>query len=193
MLLPWCQTAHDEWMPQRLPSILSHRDLPTAELWAARLDGELFQIGNCFTPIDVIEQPSHRASVVHFGMSERLIAEQRSAAWIWGARDLAPTPRQLCTGMDSRIGHELPRSVTVREVVIEPHEFTAINGLRTTTPLRTIIDLARFSEVFDEDDQRSVSVLMRRYGVTLEHCIEGLNSRRNLPGKRRAHARISHC
>lgn len=186
-------TAHDGWMPERLSSVLSGLDLPEAELWAARLDGELFQIGNCFTPIDEIEQPSHRASVVHFGMPQRLIAEQRSAGWIWGAYDLAPPHRQLCVGMDSRVGHELPRSVTVREVVIGPHEFTLVDGFRTTTPLRTIIDLARFSEVFDEADERSVSLLMRRYGVSFEDCIDGLNSRRNLPGKRRARARISRC
>ena len=180
-------------MPQRLHPVLSEVDLPQAELWAARLDGELFQIGACFTPIDEIEQPAHRASVVHAGLSGRLIAEQRSAAWVWGAFSVAPLHHQLCVAMDARVGHEVSRSVTVREVVIDAREVMTVGEFRVTAPLRTIIDLARFSPVFSGEDERTVRYLMSRFGVGFDACIDDLNARRNLPGKNRAHARLSRC
>ena len=180
-------------MTTRLPSVLSAADLPEAELWAARLDGELFRLGACFTPIDEIEAPVHRASVVHSGLAGRLIAEQMSAAWIWGAFEPAPRRRQLCVDLHWRIGHELPPSVWVREVVIDRSEIDTIGGFRVTTPLRTIIDIARFSEDFDPATSQCVASLMRMFDITLLSCAAELNNRRNLPGKRRAHARLSLC
>ncbi|MBC7590681.1 MAG: hypothetical protein H7226_06515 [Salinibacterium sp.] len=180
-------------MPLRLHPVLSDLDLPQAELWAARLDGELFQIGECFTPIDEIEQPAHRASVVHAGMSGRMIAEQLSAAWIWGAMPAAPAHHQLCVAMDARVGHEVPRSVTVREVVIDLHEVALVGGLRVTTPLRTVIDLARFSSTFTDLERHTVASLMQRFELGLDDCVVELNIRRNLPGKRRALERLSRC
>jgi AbiEi antitoxin C-terminal domain len=186
-------------MPQRLPSVLSESDLPAAELWAARLDGQLFRIGDCFAPVDEIEQPSHRALAVHAvaatskGSDGRLIAEQRSAAWIWGALDVAPIHQQLCVVSNSRGGRDLPRAVSVREVVISGREIAMVGGFRVTTPLRTIIDLARFSEDFEETDADTVSRLMETAGIGFERCEADITRRRNLPGKRRALQRLSRC
>ncbi|MBG6054280.1 hypothetical protein IWX81_000670 [Salinibacterium sp. CAN_S4] len=186
-------------MPQRLPSVLSESDLPAAELWAARLDGQLFRIGDGFAPVDEIEQSSHRARAVHAvaatsrGADYRLIAEQRSAAWIWGARDVAPVHQQLCVVSDSRGGRDLPRAVSVREVVISGQEIATVGGFRVTTPLRTIIDLARFSDDFEGSDASTVSRLMNQAGIGFERCEQDITRRRNLPGKRRALQRLSRC
>ncbi|GGK85540.1 hypothetical protein GCM10007382_01880 [Salinibacterium xinjiangense] len=186
-------------MPPRLPPVLSGADLPAAELWAAKLDGELFLVGDCFAPVDEIVQATHRARAVHSvgapatGVDSRLIAEQRSAAWIWGALDVAPIHQQLCVVSNSRAGRDLPRTVSVREVVIRGSEIAMVGGLRVTTPLRTIIDLARFSEAFEFADVRTVSRLMRQSGISLEQCEADINGRRNLPGKRRALQRLSRC
>jgi AbiEi antitoxin C-terminal domain len=186
-------------MRQRLPSVLSGSDLPAAELWAAKLDGELFRLGDCFSPIDEIEQPEHRARAVHSvaalpsGRDGRLIAEQRSAAWIWGALDTAPVHQQLCVVSNSRSGRDLPRTVSVREVVITSLEIAIVGGLRVTTPLRTIVDLARFSEDFDSRDAHTVSRLMLSWSITVEQCEVDIDSRRNLPGKHRALQRLNRC
>ena len=44
-----------------LPPVLGALDLPAPELHAARLDGEVFALDECFCPIDEIEQSIHRA------------------------------------------------------------------------------------------------------------------------------------
>ncbi|MCU1403664.1 MAG: hypothetical protein JWM70_1988, partial [Microbacteriaceae bacterium] len=38
----------------RLESVLCRIDLPEAELQAARLDGEVYAVSECFCPIDVV-------------------------------------------------------------------------------------------------------------------------------------------
>lgn len=188
---------HDRGMSPRLPCVLSAIDLPPAELWAARLDGELVTLGDGFIAIDEIERPEHRARVVHAaaprGHDDRLIAEQRSAAWVWGALERPPARHQLCVAAQARTGRALHGPVTVREVIIGQHDITLVAGLRVTTPLRTIIDLARFSETFDEIDRRAVSALMRLSATTLARCLNEMNLRRNLPGKHRARERLSRC
>ena len=169
-------------MSRRLQSVLSSVDLPAAELWAARLDGQLFRLGDCFMPIDEVQQPIHRARVVYSAVSvlpgsdSRMIAEQRSAAWIWGALDVAPIRHQFCVGVNSRTGRDLSRIAVVREVVIDAREITMVGDFRVTTALRTVIDIARFSERFDAEEQRTVSILMRESSITLDECIAEMDS-----------------
>src|SRR5687767_11814124 len=90
-------------MPARLASVLTSSDLPMAELAAARLDGELFRIDDCYSPIDEVEQPRHRARALGAVLRDRLIAEQRSAAWIWGALDAPPPRHELCVATGARV------------------------------------------------------------------------------------------
>jgi hypothetical protein len=177
-------------MPQRLPSVLSAYDLPIAELSAARLDGELFRIDDCFAPVDEIEQPQHRAKALRAGLPDRLIAEQRSAAWIWGALDAPPTTHELCAAIGARTRSPSVSWMKLREVVIEPQEITTIDGMQLTTPLRTVVDLARFSARFGEAEELMVAWLMRHHGFTVADCLDDMNRRRNLPNKRKAIARL---
>jgi len=171
-------------MTPRLPPVLSPLDLPMAELQAARLDGELFRVDSCFAVIDEIEQPRHRAAALHAGLSDRLIAEQLSAAWIWGAIDFPPAPHTLCAAVGARVGHAHPPWMTVREVVIDPLEITTIDGYFVTTPLRTAVDLARFAADFDPG-------ILNRLGVDPLDCRAEIERRKNLPGKRRALQRLA--
>lgn len=180
-------------MTQRLPSVLSPVDLPIAELLAARLDGELFRVGDGFSPVDEVEQPRHRARALRAGISDRLIAEQRSAAWIWGALPAAPNPHQFCVALDARVTHSSVAWVTVRDVVIEASECVVLDELPVTTPLRTAVDLARFSSTFDEVEVQAVVRLMRFGSFGLEECLEHMSRRRNLPNKREAARRLRRC
>jgi len=174
-------------MPLRLPPVLSPVDLPEAELSAARLDGELFRVGDCFSPIDEIENPVHRARALSAGLSDRLIAEQTSAAWIWGAQSTPPQQHQLCVAIDARVGRFGGGRLAVREVVIEPSEVVSLDGMLVTVPLRTAVDLARFGTTFDAS---VVNSLMRIGGFTVADCLADLDRRRNLPNKRRAQQRL---
>ena len=178
-------------MPQRLPSVLSSTDLPLPELLAARLDGELFRVDDAFAPVDEIEQPLHRARALHATLPERLIAEQRSAAWVWGATEAPPSRHELCVVAGTRTRAVGVSWMHVREVVVDPTELVLLGGMQVTTPLRTAIDLARFSVDFAEPEALIVAWLLRHNGLTVEDCYDDLDRRRNLPGKRQAVTRLS--
>jgi hypothetical protein len=178
-------------MPPRLPPVLSSADLPLAELLAARLDGDLFRLGDAFAPADELDTPRHRARAVHAGFSARVIAEQRSAAWIWGALDGSPVVHDLCVAMEARVRLVGASWVNVREVVIEPQEIATLDGLQVTTPLRTAIDLARFSEAFGAPERDTVARLMRDHAFTVKDCLDDMARRRNLPNKRLAAQRLN--
>jgi hypothetical protein len=173
----------------RLPPVLSVDDLPVPELRAARLDGELFAVGDCFSPVDEIEQPALRAAALHAGQSGRLIGELLSAAWVWGALDEPPQHLQFCVATGARVKHSAARWMTVREVIIDPDEIFDLDGRLVTTRQRTCIDLVRFSEKFDD---REVAIV-RRLGGSLDEAARFISSRRNLPNKRRTIGRLARC
>jgi hypothetical protein len=175
----------------KLTAVLLASDLPIAELCAARMDGELYSIDGGFSPVDLPDSPEQRARALSELCSDRLIAEQGSAAWIWGASDSPPARHELCASLGARAKSAIPRRATVREVVIDEHSVAELGGIRVTTPLRTILDLARFSDAFAAETQEQVARLMSTFGIELGVCIAELDARRNLPGKRRAIARLS--
>lgn len=178
-------------MTQRLPSLLSTDDLPLAELLAARLDGELFALDRGFSPIDLPETSLRRAEALAGGLNERLIAEQHTAAWVWGALSSPPVLHEFCTALDARVAHRAARWMSVREVVIDEMDVTAHGTLRLTTPLRTCIDLARFSVRFGELEVHAVRALMGIGGFGTAECLNALERRRNLPGKVLAAERLA--
>jgi hypothetical protein len=175
----------------RLPPVLTTADLPLAELCAARLDGEVFAIDSCFSPIDQFESPRLRAAAISSQWPYRLIAEQHSAAWVLGASDSLPTRHDLCADIRARARPTSVRLANVREVVIEPHEIVRIGALDVTGPLRTVVDLARFSRDFGEAERLMCSRLMRMGVFGFEECTEVLLRRRNLPNKNLALRRIA--
>lgn len=178
------------YMP-RLASVLHFLDLPEAELHAARLDGELYLVDECFSPIDEIEQVIHRAQALTLALPAGLIAEQRSAAWVLGALARPPRPHQLCVDIEVRLRPGSLHGITVREVVIGADELLECAGLAVTTPIRTALDIARHSEAFGREDRRVLARLMKLGNFRADHCAALLESRRNLPNKRRALERIT--
>ena len=174
----------------RLSPVLTARDLPLAELHAARLDGELYAIDSCFCPIDEPELPMVRAASIVYQWPERIIAEQRSAAWVYGALAFPPARHELCADLSARARPTNARNALIREVVIDASEIVRIGELDVTSPLRTVLDLARFSGVFGALELRVCRELMALGGFNLSECLEALGARRNLPGKRQALQRL---
>jgi hypothetical protein len=160
---------------------------------AARLDGELFALGEAYCPIDVIETPALRLAAILAGRSARLIAELATAAWIWGAVDLAPTRLELCVNLRARARPQATPHANVREVVLGDGDTTAWGDYRVTTPLRTAADLARSREPFTTADRDAVRGLARIGRFQLADCLAHMNTRRNLPDKRRAAERLREC
>ena len=178
-------------MSPRLPLVLSERDLPLPELLAAALDGEVFRVEGAFAPVDEIVNAAHRAHAILDVAPARFIAEQHSAAWIWGATDVPPRTHEFCVNIGARVTGSPARRHRVREVVIEQNEIFEFGDVSVTTPLRTAVDLARFSVRFGGDEAQATLELMMLGGFTADDCLAELNRRRNLPNKRQAIQRIT--
>lgn len=177
-------------MPRALPLVLSTSDLPLPELLAAQLDGELFGVGWGYCPVDEIVGPYHRAFLLTRGLPDRLIPEQLSAAWIWGALDVPPEQPQFCVRLDARVGHPTSGALQVREVVLEDSELVDLGELSVTSPLRTAVDLARFSARWTSDERLVVSRLMTIGGFDRVDIEAYLDTRHKLPAKRLARSRV---
>jgi hypothetical protein len=174
----------------RLPSVLTIRDLPAAELGALRLDGEIYELAAGWCPIDELESPAHRAAAVLGERSPRLIAELGSAAWIWGTVVSLPRTVEFCVDLGARA--RLPPSplVRVRELVLDPTDRVDFGIATVTSPLRTAVDLARFRAPLGDAESAAIVALARLGDFGLEQCRELLDRRRNLPEKRRALERL---
>lgn len=169
-----------------LPNVLSVVDLPSPELQAARLDGEVTPARSGFAVVDEPEGPGRRLGAVLAGRSRRIIAELDTAVWVWGLRSEPPHPLEVCVDLAARARLLFDPAVTLREVMIDPDEVATFDGRRVTTPLRTLLDLVRLRDV-DPGLARSLADLGR---FDLAMCLAGLDRRRNLPGKRVAAVRL---
>ena len=129
-------------MTPPLSRVLTVNDLPLAELCAARLDGQVFQLADSWCVIDEIDGSDTRAIAAGQLVPPRAIAERLTAAWIYG---VAPEPRrhQFCVIIGARTTTLWSPRVHLREIVRSPDDVCTISGVRVTTPLRTAVDLAR--------------------------------------------------
>jgi hypothetical protein len=166
----------------RLSPVLADADLSPAELQAARLDGEVYDLAGAYCLLGELEAPGHRARAVLVGRSPRLIAELHTAAWIWGAVDTLDG-LEFAVTPDARARLGPAHHATVRELVYEPGDLTTLDGCQVTTPLRTIIELARSSDDFDATIVNRLAVIG---GLRLDDCLASLESRAGIPSKARA-------
>lgn len=161
-------------------------DLSWVELQAARLDGELYPLADAYCLIGELESPPHRARSVLGARSSRLIAELDTAAWIWGVPVRPLSPRFAVTP-DARARLSPDQHAKVREVVYDDGDLIQLDGVRVTTPVRTVIDLARFDEPFRP---LIVAQLAAIAGLHLVDCLAALEARPGIPAKNRAKANL---
>jgi hypothetical protein len=166
----------------RLSPVLADVDLSPAELQAARLDGEVYELGGAYCLVGELEAPRHRARAVLAGRSPRLIAELGTAAWIWGAA-AHPTALEFSVTPDARARFAPGVNIAVREIVYDAGDLATLDGHGVTTPLRTIIDLCRFGDAFDPAPVRRLADLG---GLSLDDCVASLDRRSGIPAKKRA-------
>lgn len=170
----------------RLSPVLADADLSPVELQAARLDGEVYDLAGAYCLIGELEAPRHRAHAVLGARSRRFIAELRTAAWIWGAAT-HPDHLEFAVTPDARARLGPWERVTVREIVYETGDVTSLDGCRATTPLRTILDLARADDGFDP---LVVARLADAAGARLDDCLAALDRRVGIPAKPRTRDRL---
>lgn len=180
-------------MPIRLKSVLSSRDLPSPELGALVLDGEAYRVDDCIASIDQPAGPLIRASALALELPPRLIAEQHTAAWVWGATALPPVRHEVCADITARARPPLDARVNVREVVILREDITVLAGIPITAPARTAIDLARFVPHWSDEETRIIAELLRIADCSVFDCARAMNRKRNLPNKKIALSRLAEC
>jgi hypothetical protein len=173
-----------------LPAVLGPDDLPLAERMAARLDGELFPLAAGHCPVDAVETPALRLAAALAGRPARYIAELGTAAWVWGARLDPPDTLELCVQLGARARPASAPHVTVRELALADDDVRRLDGRGVTSPVRTAVDLARSRQVFSALDAASVRELSRLGRFQLVDCLAAMETRRNLPDKRRAAERL---
>ncbi|MBF4624431.1 type IV toxin-antitoxin system AbiEi family antitoxin [Clavibacter sp. VKM Ac-2872] len=177
-------------MPPRLAPVLSVLDLPLAELCSARLDGEVYEVDACYSPVDELASPWLRAAALAAQVPSRLIAERSTAAWVHGAVRTPPRTHEYCVDSVARCHPPALRNVRIREVVLHERDTTTLAGLRVTTPLRTLCDIARTVADFTPFHEAACLGLLALPGITDAAARQHLAASGALPDKRRALARL---
>lgn len=115
--------------------------LSRAELHAARLDGDVFELGGGFLPADAAETPRWRADTLAALYGSRFAAVGLSAAWVHGATEAAPT-LHLAQPVAGRRPHVRIAGLRVRDRLLSGDETIRIGSLAVLTPACTLADLA---------------------------------------------------
>ena len=125
--------------------------LSTAELAAARLDGELVEVGEGYMPADAVETRELRAGSLAPLVGATLAATQLSAAWVHGAIDTPPTRHAVQRAVARRLSPPLDARVRYSDVRLDAADVQVIAGVAVTTPTRTLADLARSRDAAHHD------------------------------------------
>ncbi|TFB55612.1 hypothetical protein [Cryobacterium tagatosivorans] len=179
-----------------LAPVLTPDDLPLAELCAARLDGEVYPLVDSWCPVDEVDGPVVRALAAGQLVPPRAIAERMTAAWVYGLV-AEPGRHQFCVDHGARTHVPPSQRLQLREVHCAAEETRVIAGLRVTTPLRTVVDLARSPApgAAGTDAEPGLvallAALLRLGGFADADAAEQLCRRQNLPHKVIALARLA--
>ncbi len=157
--------------------------LSTAELSAARLDGDLVEIGDGYMPADAVESTAMRAASLRSICGTRLVVCSWSAAWVYGALSDPPSRHTVMRRAAHRVGNLIDRRAIFHDVGVEDDDVTDVAGVLITSPLRTLIDIARRIRE-PEHSERAVSVV----GALIE---SGLVDPRDALTRIDAHTRLS--
>ncbi len=117
--------------------------LSAAELTAARLDGDLVEVGEAFMPADAVETRELRAGSLRRLVGSGLAVTHESAAWVHGALCEPPAVHSVQRRESRRGTRVTDVRVRYRDVRL-PHDHAAvIAGVAVSTPERTLVDLLR--------------------------------------------------
>lgn len=161
--------------------------LSAAELSAARLDGHLVELGEGYIPADAIETAGLRAASLRTILGDTLAATHVSAAWVFGALHDPPIRHTVQRAVARRLHHVIGRRFLYRDLCIEADDLLMLGGVRVTTPLRTLTDLAR---VDDDLHMRAARSMVATDPALAGSAIAALSARGPLPYKRMALERL---
>ena len=120
--------------------------LSLPELAAARLDGDVVELGEVFAPADLVETAVLRAASLTplvEGMRGAAFAGM-SAAWIHGAGDAPPELHEVQSATGRRLRTPTTRRILVHDPVLDAADVQHLGGIAVATAERTLIDLLRW-------------------------------------------------
>ncbi|WP_169582525.1 MULTISPECIES: hypothetical protein [Microbacterium] len=156
--------------------------LSLAELTAARLDGDVVELGDAFIPADAIETQSLRAGSLAGLLGETLAATHLTAAWVRGAIPDPPARHTVQRATTRRLHYTPARTVHYRDLVVETGDLESIGGVLVTTRVRTLVDLCR---VDDDHHARAARLLAADDRQLVDTAVSRLEAG-SLPHKRAA-------
>ena len=174
--------------PSGSPDPRALAPLSDAELRAAALDGEIVSLGDAYLPIDAPALPGDRArSLAALRADPRLFAERRSAAWVhgWCAE---PAAASVAVNVAARVPSGVRRRTGARELVIDDGELVFCGGVRVTSPLRTLLDLAR--EHDDDVSLDALTAIVAASSIPVATILASLTAARGAPYVTRARRRL---
>jgi hypothetical protein len=178
-------------MTALLPRFLDDSVLSLAELCAARLDGELFGVGDAFVLLDTPDSAELRADAFGLVAPRTVVADRFTASWVHGARASPPVPWQACVDTARRVSALSVHTLDMRQCVLARGDVERIGDVRVTTPLRTAVDLLRTVPRFDTGLAHETAGLLHIGGVSLRRCRDALQRHPQSSGTGRALTRLS--
>ena len=175
-------------MTHAMASVLGPGALALAELYAARLDGELFSIDERFSPVDEADTIWLRATALRSIAGIRMIAELDSALWVHGLLAFPPRVHTMCVARSDRVKFPPSPRFSLREVTHAAGDTAEIAGLGVTVPARILHDLA-FRE--QRGTAEAARRILARWPQLAESCSRRIADAPNLPGKGLALHRIA--
>lgn len=157
--------------------------LSATELSAARLDGDVIEVGDGYMPADAVETAALRAGSLGGILTDLFAATHLSAAWIHGAIAEPPARHTVQRAVARRVTTVHDRRVLVRDMALDRGDVERIGGVWVTTPARTLSDLCL---VGDELHTRAAVDLRGLRPGLAEAAHRHLSSRGRVPHKRRA-------
>ncbi len=128
-----------------LPLLVPGERLSLPELCAARLDGDVVELGDLYAPADRVETAHLRAASIAGRLQGRpgLAFAGPSAAWIHGAGD-RPPPWHEAQLTGRRVRLAASQKLLLHETPLKAdHLF--LGEVPVATPARTLLDLVRWS------------------------------------------------
>jgi hypothetical protein len=174
-----------------LPPVLCGRDLPLPELAAARLDGDVFMLGDeHYVCVDECDRPFLRARSLAGVLPSAAIVEGTTALWVYGTRSRPPARHTICIDATHRARVDPDIRWTVRERLLGDGDVTRLAGIRLVTPLCLACDLLRAAS-FTSQEQGAVARILHLAHLDRAAVRDRLQRSGPLPGVRRALRRLS--
>ncbi|NYF16120.1 hypothetical protein HDC37_000934 [Microbacterium sp. AK009] len=157
--------------------------LSGTELSAARLDGDVVEVGDGYMPADAVETAALRAGSLRGILTDLFAATHLSAAWIHDAIAEPPARHTVQRAVARRVTAVHDRRVVVRDTALDRGDLERVGGVWVTTPVRTLADLCR---VGDETHRRAAQKFSQLRPGLAEITRAHLSSQGRMPHKRRA-------